>query len=108
VGVLSTEQTFVSPVDRKIRLNGDRAAFWTAIRRGAEVVTAHQTLATPPPLTPASPSSQPYDRRNFQHPNSEISATDPFFIMLNYAIGGINGWETDLARYGSQIDMWIN
>jgi len=28
--------------------------------------------------------------------------------MLNYAIGGINGWETDLARYGSQIDMWIN
>jgi hypothetical protein len=43
-----------------------------------------------------------------RHPTGEISKTDPFWFMVNYAIGGISGWHTDLERYGNVSDMYVD
>lgn len=43
-----------------------------------------------------------------RHPTGEISKSQPFFFMVNYAIGGISGWHIDLDRYGNQSDMWVD
>ncbi len=43
-----------------------------------------------------------------RHPTNNISKTEPFFFLINYAIGGISGWHIDLARYGNQSDMWVD
>ncbi len=43
-----------------------------------------------------------------RHPTAPFSKTEPFFFMVNYAIGGISGWHIDLERYGNQSDMWVD
>ncbi len=43
-----------------------------------------------------------------RHPTHDVSKTEPFFFMINYAIGGISRWHIDLARYGQQSDMWVD
>lgn len=44
----------------------------------------------------------------FRHPTSTISKSDPLWFLINYAIGGISGWPTDLNRYGNVSDMWVD
>ena len=43
-----------------------------------------------------------------RHPSGNISKVDPFWFMINYAIGGISGWHIDLARYENSTDMWVD
>ena len=43
-----------------------------------------------------------------RHPSGPLSARQPFFFLINYAIGGISGWKIDLARYGDATDMWVD
>lgn len=43
-----------------------------------------------------------------RHPSGPLSASQPFFFLINYAIGGISGWKIDLARYGDATDMWVD
>lgn len=42
----------------------------------------------------------------YRHPTQPISKTDPFFFMLNLAVGG-NGWPVDISRYGI-IDLYTD
>ncbi|MCQ2432842.1 MAG: family 16 glycosylhydrolase [Clostridia bacterium] len=42
----------------------------------------------------------------FRHPTQPISKKDPFFFMLNLAVGG-NGWPVDISRYG-KIDLYAD
>ena len=42
----------------------------------------------------------------FRHPTQPCSKTDPFFFMINLAIGG-NGWPWDISRYGV-ADMYVD
>jgi beta-glucanase (GH16 family) len=42
-----------------------------------------------------------------RHPSGEVSASEPFSVIVNLAIGG-GGWNADLQRYGNQSDMWID
>lgn len=42
----------------------------------------------------------------FRHPSQPCSKTDPFFFMLNLAVGG-NGWPVDISRYG-KIDLYVD
>lgn len=43
-----------------------------------------------------------------RHPSGPISASRPFFFLVNNAIGGISGWKIDLERYGNATDMWVD
>lgn len=43
-----------------------------------------------------------------KHPSGPLSASQPFFFLINYAIGGISGWKIDLERYGNATDMWVD
>jgi len=42
-----------------------------------------------------------------RHPTGYISRSEPFFFMVNLAIGG-NGWPVDLSRCGGLADMYID
>ena len=42
----------------------------------------------------------------FRHPTQPLSRTDPFFFMINLAVGG-NGWPVDLSRYGG-AEMYVD
>ena len=46
------------------------------------------------------------DEPVFRHPSQPCSKTDPFFFMLNLAVGG-NGWPWDISRYGV-ADMYVD
>ena len=46
------------------------------------------------------------DRPVFRHPTQPYSKTDPFFFMINLAVGG-NGWPWDLSRCGV-ADMYVD
>ena len=43
-----------------------------------------------------------------RHPSGELSQTEPFWFLINYAIGGISGWKIDLERYGNVSDMYVD
>jgi hypothetical protein len=43
-----------------------------------------------------------------RHPTGPVSKTQPTWFLVNYAIGGISGWQIDLERYGNQSDMWVD
>ena len=42
----------------------------------------------------------------YRHPTQPVSRTDPFYFMLNLAVGG-NGWPVDISRYGI-IDLYAD
>ncbi len=44
----------------------------------------------------------------FRHPSGSISKTEPFWFLINYAIGGISGWKIDLERYKNASDMYVD
>ena len=44
----------------------------------------------------------------FRHPSRPLSKTQPFWFLVNYAIGGISGWKIDLSRYNNTSDMWVD
>ena len=46
------------------------------------------------------------DEPVFRHPSQPCSRRDPFFFMLNLAVGG-NGWPWDISRYGV-ADMYAD
>jgi hypothetical protein len=43
-----------------------------------------------------------------KHPTNEVSKKDEHFFLINYAIGGISGWQIDLERDGNASDMWVD
>jgi len=43
-----------------------------------------------------------------RHTTGELSKSQPFWFLINYAIGGISGWHIDMDRYGNQSDMWVD
>ena len=43
-----------------------------------------------------------------RHPSGELSKVEGFSFLINYAIGGISGWQIDLERYGNASDMWVD
>ncbi len=43
-----------------------------------------------------------------RHPTNELSKTAAHFFLINYAIGGISGWPTDLKREGNATDMYVD
>ncbi len=43
-----------------------------------------------------------------RHPSGEITQREPFWFLINYAIGGISGWKIDLERYGNVSDMYVD
>lgn len=43
-----------------------------------------------------------------RHPTNEVSKNDEHFFLINYAIGGISGWQIDLEREGNASDMWVD
>ena len=44
----------------------------------------------------------------FRHPTKPLSKSQPFWFLVNYAIGGISGWKVDLSRYNNASDMWVD
>lgn len=42
-----------------------------------------------------------------RHPTLKISKEQPFFFMINLAVGG-NGWSVDLSRYNGVVDMYVD
>ena len=44
----------------------------------------------------------------FTYPTKGLSKTQPFWFLINYAIGGISGWKIDLDRYNNATDMWVD
>ena len=44
----------------------------------------------------------------FRHPTRPLSRDQPFWFLVNYAIGGISGWKIDLNRYNNTSDMWVD
>lgn len=44
----------------------------------------------------------------FTYPTKGLSKTQPFWFLVNYAIGGISGWKIDLDRYNNGTDMWVD
>jgi len=42
-----------------------------------------------------------------RHPTNSKSL-QPHVFLINYAIGGISGWQIDLARYGNATDMYVD
>lgn len=43
-----------------------------------------------------------------RHPTGPTSKAQPAWFLINYAIGGISGWQTDMERYGNRTDMWVD
>lgn len=43
-----------------------------------------------------------------RHPTNAVSKNDEHFFLINYAIGGISGWQIDLEREGNASDMWVD
>ena len=43
-----------------------------------------------------------------RHPTGPTSLAQPAWFLINYAIGGISGWQIDMERYGNQTDMWVD
>jgi hypothetical protein len=43
-----------------------------------------------------------------RHPSGGVSAANPHFFLINYAIGGISGWKIDLEREGNASDMYVD
>jgi hypothetical protein len=43
-----------------------------------------------------------------RHPTNDESRNSPHLFLINYAIGGISGWPTDLERYGNGSDMYVD
>lgn len=43
-----------------------------------------------------------------RHPTGPVSQSQPTWFLINYAIGGISGWQIDLERYGNNSDMWVD
>jgi hypothetical protein len=43
-----------------------------------------------------------------RHPTGPTSKALPTWFLINYAIGGISGWQIDMDRYGNQTDMWVD
>lgn len=43
----------------------------------------------------------------YRHKTQPVSKTEPFFFMVNLAVGG-NGWPVDLSRYGGIADMYVD
>ena len=43
-----------------------------------------------------------------RHPTGAVSLAQPAWFLINYAIGGISGWQIDMERYGNKSDMWID
>ena len=43
-----------------------------------------------------------------RHPTGELSKVQPHWFLINYAIGGISGWQIDLERYGNGSDMYVD
>ncbi|MGI5869120.1 MAG: chitobiase/beta-hexosaminidase C-terminal domain-containing protein [Kiritimatiellia bacterium] len=43
-----------------------------------------------------------------RHPTGPTSLAQPAWFLVNYAIGGISGWQIDMDRYGNQTDMWVD
>ena len=44
----------------------------------------------------------------FRHSTNYVSRDFPHLFMINYAIGGISGWQIDLERYGNGSDMYVD
>jgi hypothetical protein len=45
----------------------------------------------------------------FTYPTKGLAKTgQPYWFLINYAIGGISGWHIDAARYGNATDMWVD
>ena len=44
----------------------------------------------------------------FRHSTKPLSRDQPFWFLVNYAIGGISGWKIDLSRYSNTSDMWVD
>lgn len=43
-----------------------------------------------------------------RHPTGALSKAQPAWFLINYAIGGISGWQIDMDRYGNRTDMWVD
>jgi hypothetical protein len=43
-----------------------------------------------------------------RHPTNERSREFPACFLINYAIGGISGWQIDLERFGDGSDMYVD
>ena len=43
-----------------------------------------------------------------RHPVSPVTLAQPTWFLINYAIGGISGWQIDMERYGDKTDMWVD
>jgi hypothetical protein len=43
-----------------------------------------------------------------RHPTGPLSKKQPHWFLINYAIGGISGWQIDLARYDEGSDMYVD
>jgi len=43
-----------------------------------------------------------------RHPTNKYSRDFPHLFLINYAIGGISGWNIDLERYGNGSDMFVD
>lgn len=43
-----------------------------------------------------------------RNPTGELSKKQPHWFLINYAIGGISGWQIDLKRYGDVTDMYVD
>lgn len=43
-----------------------------------------------------------------RHPTGPTSKAQPAWFLINYAIGGISGWQIDMERYGNKTDMWVD
>jgi hypothetical protein len=48
------------------------------------------------------------DLEVFRHPSGKISATEPLFFLIDYAIGGNSGWKIDLEREHNVADMYVD
>jgi len=43
-----------------------------------------------------------------RHKTARISGSEPFFFLVNLAVGGASGWPTDLSRYNGIADMYVD
>jgi len=41
------------------------------------------------------------------HPTGAVSRQQPFYFLINFAVGG-NGWPVDLSRYNGIADMYVD
>ncbi len=43
-----------------------------------------------------------------RHPTGDVSKSQAAWFLINYAIGGISGWQIDMDRYNNKTDMWVD